>query len=112
MTPEIVAYLAGFLEGEGCFCIRKFKKHPDYRYPEIIVGSTDMDVLVNAREMSGGLGKVYSRKVPTNPKHKQCHIWGITKTAEAHQLMELVLPFMGERRSEKIREVLQATRKE
>jgi hypothetical protein len=115
MTPEQTAYLAGFLEGEGCFNItkrRKYKKDDEfYMYANIVVGSTDMDVLVKAQEMSGGLGKIFSRKIPENPRHKQCHVWDLGNS-EAIQLMEAVLPQMGERRTQRIKEVLEATKKE
>jgi len=109
MNTSQITYLAGLLEGEGCFRINRFKRNPAWAYPEVIVGSIDLDVLKNAQRISG-VGRVYSRKLPDNPRHKQCHIWEVTKTAEAHALMRSVLPYMGARRTAKIEEVLAETK--
>jgi len=97
MTNEEIGWLAGLLEGEGCFSTYQ-------KLPRISVAMTDRDVIervamlleVNARGP-------YQRKNGTKP------VFAATAIGyRAERIMRAILPFMGERRSEKIRSVLQA----
>jgi hypothetical protein len=107
---EDVIWLAGLLEGEGCFLV-----HPDRRTPgsrsnlRVALQMTDHDVVdraysvfpiggsgpreVSAANSGGHLGK----------KPHWCVYW---HAANAEIVMRAVLPFMGKRRSAKILECL------
>lgn len=94
MTPTELAWLSGYLEGEGCF-----------HFPEtpcIQVGATDEDVVTKAASLMGT--KIYRREA-RKPGWKPCYL-AVVRGDAARELMVAILPFMGSRRSAKIREVL------
>lgn len=109
-----VAWLAGLLEGEASFMLlHNIVGGKRYRYPSIVIGMTDPDVIArvagffgtkvhqfeNGRRINGTPGKPIYRAVVTGER--------------GAAFMRAVLPYMGERRSAKIREILsyQAGRK-
>jgi hypothetical protein len=88
-----VVWLAGLLEGEGCFCY--------YLSPGIVVGMTDSDVLQRVADILGS--KVTGPyKYGANKKAVfYVKIWG----DKAIEWMEVLLPLMGSRRTSKIKEI-------
>lgn len=73
-----------------------------YRYPAIRVGMTDCDVIERAAAMFGT--KVY--QIPIyNPQRKQAWKAGVTGEAAA-VWMQALRPWLGERRSAKVDEIL------
>jgi hypothetical protein len=100
MTTRDIDWLAGFLEGEGCFHSTDF----DTR---IIVCSTDRDVLERASMLLGS--SVTIRKKPMDLERKQVY----TTTAcgsKASGWMMTLYSLMGERRKAKIKEILEGWR--
>ena len=91
-----VIWLAGWWEGEGCFTV----------YEEVhcvmSANSTDLDIIQRVADIIGG--KVYPIK-PATERHKpkygvrisghNCRIW-----------MVILCPLMGQRRQERIKELL------
>ncbi len=94
MTELETAWLAGLLEGEGCFHFNKT--------PKITVSMTDEDVI--ARIAAFFATPYHSRR----PKDENCKMVFITEvhSVKAIALMNAILPFMGLRRAAKIREVM------
>lgn len=98
-----LAWLAGWLEGEGCFTLR----YGGRRNPiiEITVNSTDYDVAQKGQRLMGArpIGK---------PRIKAHHkpIWKVrlSRKAQVLALSKALLPFMGERRSARINELIAA----
>lgn len=87
-------WLAGLLEGEGCFCY--------YASPGITLGMTDKDVVEHVADL-------FCRHVRGPYKYGNqrkdvyyTEIWA----ADAIALMKELLPFMGSRRSKKIDEIV------
>jgi hypothetical protein len=109
MTEAVIAWLAGYLEGEGCFRLAIGGVRPGSRRtlrptgtPTIKVAATDQDVVAKAASLMGCVAREAKR--PT-------HAGRTVFTAEVHgeralALMRQLLPHMGERRSKKIREAL------
>ena len=90
------AWLAGLLEGEGCF-------RWDNRTPRIMLRMTDKDIVSRAAALLGS--KCLGPYLKKNKKHKpayQTDLGGIV----AYNWMKSLLPFMGIRRSTKIKEVI------
>lgn len=86
-------WLAGLLEGEGCFAFAGT--------PKIILEMTDEDVVERAAFLINSYVKARTPK----PNRKQ--VFHTEATGErARNVMEAILPHMGKRRSAKIREVL------
>lgn len=96
MTVRDIAWLAGLLEGEGCFFIAK--RHTNAR---VVLGMTDADIVQRAAAMVGNPA-VYTRR-QQNPKHKTQY-WWVLHGHRAIGLMFTIYSFMGERRKAKIRE--------
>lgn len=98
MSPEDRAWLAGLLEGEGCFAF--------YGTPRISVSMTDRDVIDRVAHLMGAT-LISERRDPRKPTHKTQYVTQVAGT-RAHRLMRDLLPLMGARRAARIREVLDA----
>jgi hypothetical protein len=95
-TRENIAWLAGILEGEGCFSC-------DRGRPRIQVRMTDKDVLERCVFISG-FGRIYG---PINkPNRKPMWYWKVTNSEKSYALICAVYPFLMSRRAEKIRSVV------
>lgn len=102
------AWLAGLLEGEGCFLLvtsRHGKARREYSYPHVVVTMTDRDVIER-------VGKLLSAPVQTlrpSPAGVSKKIQYRVKVGNvrAVALMKQIRPYMGERRGAKIDELLE-----
>jgi hypothetical protein len=97
-----MAWLAGLLEGEGCFLVAYSKCGP-HRYPHarIDLATTDEDVIRHAAYVMG----TSVRAQPVRGRYKQ--VWRTQAYShKAQALMQLLFPMMGARRKAKIREIL------
>jgi hypothetical protein len=94
MTRIETAWLAGILEGEGCFVFS--------RTPSIRLAMTDEDVVARVAEL---LGKHYVSRSPRKGQNLFVHTVEVFGEG-ARETMRAVLPYMGNRRAEKINEVL------
>lgn len=108
MMPLEVGWVAGLLEGEGCFSLGS-RKHGDktYHYPRVQCIMTDPDVL-NKLAQYVGVGNVSGPTGYNDPKrshYKDRYHWAIY-SQNAIDLMIAIYPHMGVRRQEKIEEVL------
>jgi len=98
-----LAWLAGLLEGEGSFLMCRCRVGGKvYRYPKIVVGMTDRDVVERAGRLLGN-NKTYP--MPKQPRRKQA--WRVAVTGwKAAELMRSMRPWLGERRREAVDAVL------
>jgi hypothetical protein len=110
MTPEEIAWLAGIVEGEGSiFAHRQTKNGHVYVYPVLVVGMTDLDIIERLYSITG-VGRIMGPYGPYDkPIHKPKWQWKVNRTMETRQLLELIRPYMGERRGAKIAAVLAET---
>ena len=96
------AWVAGLLEGEGTFGLHHGKR------PEVGIKMTDLDVIIKYTLMVGisvsaiGVANVRAVREFGDKPAFQVRVRG----PKAVALMEQILPFMGERRSAKIKEVM------
>jgi hypothetical protein len=98
---ESVIWLAGILEGEGCF-ISATTQHST----EIKLSMADLDVVGAAASLFGAPVHTGQKLKPTNKQQYVTYIHG----ARAAGWMMMLYPFMGLRRKEKIRACLTAHR--
>lgn len=98
MNEIEIAWLAGLLEGEGCFYSQGRSNGCG-----LILGMTDKDVVEKAANLVGGKVRTKSEKRPNHKPAWAFHLTGDT----AVSVMKQVLPYMGQRRSQKIKEVLE-----
>lgn len=105
MNEIDLAWLAGLLEGEGSFFMqRNTQPSGVYRYPFITVNMTDRDVIERVAEIFDSTVYEFKQIYGTSSK-KQAYRTQINGSRAA-ELMRLLLPYMGVRRSEKICEIL------
>jgi hypothetical protein len=107
LTDFELGWVAGILEGEGCFLITTRTKGPygPYLYARVTVCMTDRDVLERLQRVTG-IGTLERIRERKDPKHKPISQWIVCRNQEAIELMVAVYPHMGARRQAKIREVL------
>jgi hypothetical protein len=102
-------WVAGLLEGEGCFrlhrdCQRSGSKRYVYYRPRVICAMTDLDVIERLQRVTG-MGRIaLGRK--TAPHHKPCWQWTVSRDGDAISLMKALHPHRGERRRANIDEIL------
>lgn len=96
-------WLAGLLEGEGCFFMGN-----GGRSPRIHTRSTDLDVLERAMDVAG----VGTLRGPTwhGRSSKPFWTWAVENGSEAAALMANMHPLLGKRRRAKIEDLLAAFR--
>lgn len=104
-TRENLAYLAGLLEGEGSFFLR------GGHYPLIQVQMTDEDIIRRVKEIVG-FGPVSgpytnrTQKKLNGESKKQSWLWSSGGQDQSYALLVALYPWMGQRRQQKIREIL------
>lgn len=98
MTEIELAWLAGLLEGEGCFSVRK-----DRDTPTVEVKMTDLDVINRVAMLMG------RTVTPVPPANDRClpQYRARLQGEPARELMRALLPYMGQRRSARIKELLE-----
>ena len=97
MTDIELAWLAGLLEGEGCFSYRR-----DRDIPTVEVKMTDLDVINRvARLMGRTVTPIPAQREGYQPQYR-ARIQG----EPARELMRRLQPHMGKRRAARIAELL------
>jgi len=105
-SREGLAWVAGIIEGEGCFSVRPRKAFPNQTILSLEVKMTDGDIIHRLKEVTG-LGTAYGPY--TRPGHrKPIYRWKVSSAADIYALAVAIYPWMGTRRSGKIREVIEA----
>ena len=102
MKQRDLDWLAGLLEGEGCFgTTRNHVKGHIYAYPQIQLRMCDQDIVLRAAQLLGVSYHGYARMPPRN------RYWQLSLTGgRATLMMQELEPLMGQRRSAKIRAIL------
>lgn len=90
MTPEILAYAAGIVDGEGCISI--ISKGGGHENILVKIVNTDKRLGDWFIKYFGGTFRLGSCK-QQNPKHKPIWIWE-TSCAKGEQFLELILPYL------------------
>ena len=99
-----IYWLAGLLDGEGCFYCAP--AHKGYRpsNPRICLSMTDRDIVERSHRLLGATGKISPRKKYV-AHYTQQWVFEVTG-ARAIGWMFTLYPLLSERRREKIREVV------
>lgn len=92
---EDIVWLAGLLEGEGCFDLQR------NRYPRVRLAMVDRDVVGRAATLFGSSIRLTLKPKPASPIF-HAEVQG----PRAAEIMRAILPYMGARRSAKIAEIL------
>ena len=98
------AWAAGVFEGEGCISVQR--NTVGHLTPVMVVKMTDKDVVERLFEVMGR-GSVYTYKKTYGEGARRIpYQWRITGWDNLHWFAETIGPFLGERRTERLNEVL------
>lgn len=98
VDPARITWLAGLLEGEGCFMLAKSVPRGN---PRISLAMADLDVVMKATALIGAGSISTSNRLGRRPIYTFV-VTGIP----AYEVMEAIRPFMGRRRGAKIDEIM------
>lgn len=101
ITSEEIAWVAGILEGEGCFDYQQ--SNPEKRWPQVRVEMTDKDIILRVQEITGGNVRFVKRY---KPHHQDTWLLHIRTAKLVQPLLESIYPFMGQRRQSKIKAMI------
>lgn len=105
-TDTEIAWAAGLFEGEGTWLLRKGKG----AHPQIALQMCDRDVVERfARIVGVGREIRVERRSLRNPAHSDMWRWELTNVRDARHLIEMLVPYLGERRRAKAEEIMRAT---
>lgn len=106
MTDPELAWVAGLLEGEGCFLLvpKRTKSGGSYFSARVSCNMTDLDVLQRLQSLIGG--RICGPYNDNPSRHKDHYRWNLHRRGEIEVLLRALLPLMGTRRSEKIKTIL------
>lgn len=82
---EEIAWLAGHLEGEGCFGARTLQS-----------AATDRDTITRVATL---FGTPVGVRVPKNPTHQPCYTVSLSKASSVVSLLDQIIPFLFTRRT-------------
>lgn len=102
MNTVEAAWLAGILEGEGCF---DYNGNVPKKWPKVRVEMKDEDVILRVQVLTGGSVRMRPAR---KPQHSNTFVLQIAKHSDVEKLLQTIRPFMGERRGRKIDEQLSA----
>jgi hypothetical protein len=97
-TVAVLAYLAGFVDGEGCVGVyrrtNKSENRGSYYYPRLQVGNTDRRPLDWIAERFGG--KVRSEKAlkRLRPTHKTMYVWRPASVIQCQDICRAIRPYI------------------
>ena len=96
-SREDIAWVAGLLEGEGCFRVKR-----QNRALEVSCAMSDQDTIGRLHRIAGGnLQTPYQRE-----NRKKIYPWCLSKREDVVDLISTLRPFMSARRAERIDEML------
>ena len=106
IIKDDLMWLSGFLEGEGCFTYTSMKTTKRrYKYPKIEVRNTDKDVMARAQHLIGGRS-LYEHRDKRFAGRAKLLYSATVSGPKALALMTDLYPYMGERRRNRIEELL------
>lgn len=103
LSPSNLGWLAGLLEGEGCFSLTGTSRTT----PTITLVMTDQDVMERAADVMGA-PSIWMPKL--RPRRKQTYRFALSGSRAVGWMMTLY-PFLGSRRKARLRECLDVWRR-
>lgn len=104
------AWVAGLLEGEGCFSIfKRTTSTQNHKQLNIQCTMTDEDVILKLQDILklGNIHKVQpSGSKRDGTPYKPAYKWAVDNHAGQKFILESILPYLGERRTAKANELL------
>jgi hypothetical protein len=110
MSETELAWLAGWLEGEGSFVVTSGKSpRNDKRYPRIRINatSTDLDVLEHVKTLAGG--RINGPYKSSHAKGRVYYVWTLSTHRQCAPLLRALQPLMvASRRKTQVNKAIEA----
>jgi hypothetical protein len=103
LLPTDIAWLAGILEGEGCFDI--YRSSRGFFTGRIRLEMKDKDIVERAAKMLGGRGQV-RQIVRENENWSDTYAFGVGSKERLRRILPLLYPYMGKRRQVRLQEMM------
>lgn len=100
MTDSEAAWLAGILEGEGCF---DFNQNSN-RFPRIRIEMIDRDIIERVQKLCGGGGTIRETN-RSNRNHSTTYKFQVASREKVKFVLEQISPWMSQRRLSKIKQL-------
>ncbi len=84
------AYAAGIIDGEGSIMLSKTQKLRKFRFPNVSVANTDMNILNFLKNTYGG---IITKKTKTKSHHLQSYTWFI-RSDSVFEFLKMVTPYL------------------
>src|SRR5262245_46842477 len=95
-SNEELAWVAGFLEGEGCFVLHKADRGK-YAYARVRAYQVEKWPIDRLHQLLGGEMHLRAKR---HPGHQRCWVWSLNTGAT--DLMKMLRPLMSPRRQDQI----------
>lgn len=103
MSEADIAWIAGLFEGEACFDCHT--NPSGKKYPRIRIEMNDRDVIERVKSLIPKSGEVCSRE-GKKAQHSKTYTLRICSRESVEETLNLIYPYMGERRKKRIEELL------
>jgi hypothetical protein len=104
-----VVWAAGLFEGEGTWIVRSPRGKGTKPTCVITLQMCDRDVVERfATVMNCGKVTKGDNREEKNPNHRPIWRWSTARRADCLRIAEMFLPYMGNRRARKAREIIEA----
>lgn len=90
LKTEDAAWLAGYIDGDGCICLSK-KGGRERRTPILVIDSADREILEYVQTLVGGT--VIAKKRYSG-HHRQTWTWRLYGTAKVIDVLRVLRPFL------------------
>lgn len=93
MDSNILAYVAGLFDGEGCVTISSSispRNGTHYYVLYVMVYNTNMDIILQLKDWFGGFIITNDRK---GSGHKDCYCWRVAAN-KAYEFLELIISYV------------------
>ena len=92
------AYLAGIIDGEGCFKLQRSGGGQSHAYisPYVVVVMNDKTTIEHLHQLWGGN---FRRVKQSNPRYRDGYLWSVS-SQEAVNLIAMVWPFLKAKRTQ------------
>ena len=90
IAPENAAWLAGYIDGDGCICLGS-KPGYAHRSPLLIIDSADRELLDHVASLVGGTLTI---KKKYQAHHRQCWSWRLLGSNNVIFVLNELLPYL------------------
>jgi hypothetical protein len=91
MIERDAAWLAGYIDGDGCVSICRRERNSTYRQPELVIDSCDRELLDHVKELVGGYITPKSNRSSVG---RQGWHWQVRGGKKVIPILEQVAPYL------------------